>query len=55
MVRMFSEGSVFLASLEGKLVDVTPQNFHRHRIYRSGISLSLPIKVQEKENHDCRT
>lgn len=55
MVRMFSEGSVFLASLQGKLVDVTPHNFHRHRIYRSGISLSLPIKVQEKENYDCCT
>jgi CRISPR-associated protein Csm4 len=48
MVRMFSEGSVFLAPTEGKLVDVTPKRFKKHRIYRSGISLSLPIKVKDK-------
>jgi CRISPR-associated protein Csm4 len=51
MVRMFSEGSVFISPPQGKLVNVTPDNFHRHRIYRSGISLTLPIKVQEKSNH----
>lgn len=48
MVRMFSEGSVFLTSPQGKLVDVTPQGFKKHRIYRSGISLSLPIKAKDK-------
>ncbi|WP_066382220.1 MULTISPECIES: type III-A CRISPR-associated RAMP protein Csm4 [unclassified Anabaena] len=50
MVRMFSEGSVFLTPKPpaGKLVDVTPKEFRKHRIYRSGISLSLPIKVKEK-------
>ena len=48
MVRMFSEGSVFLLPPEGKLVDVTPQTFKKHRIYRSGISLSLPIKAKDK-------
>ncbi|MCC5653621.1 type III-A CRISPR-associated RAMP protein Csm4 [Nostoc sp. XA013] len=48
MVRMFSEGSVFPAPPQGKLVDVKPEKFIRHSIYRSGISLSLPIKVQEK-------
>ncbi|AFY44836.1 type III-A CRISPR-associated RAMP protein Csm4 [Nostoc sp. PCC 7107] len=48
MVRMFSEGSVFLAPPQGKLVDVTPKGFNKHRIYRSGISLSLPIKAQDK-------
>jgi CRISPR-associated protein Csm4 len=48
MVRMFSEGSVFPTPPQGKLVDVTPAEFTKHRIYRSGISLSLPIKVQEK-------
>jgi len=51
MVRMFSEGSVFLTLPHGKLVDVTPDNFHKHRIYRSGISLSLPIKVKEEKNN----
>jgi CRISPR-associated protein Csm4 len=48
MVRMFSEGSVFSAPPQGKLVDVKPEQFKKHSIYRSGISLSLPIKVQEK-------
>ncbi|AHJ29706.1 type III-A CRISPR-associated RAMP protein Csm4 [Nodularia spumigena CS-584] len=53
MVRMFSEGSVFSTLPQGKLVDVKPKEFTKHSIYRSGISLSLPIKVQEKENHGC--
>ncbi|MBE9049397.1 type III-A CRISPR-associated RAMP protein Csm4 [Nostocales cyanobacterium LEGE 11386] len=48
MVRMFSEGSVFSAPPQGKLVDVKPEEFKKHSIYRSGISLSLPIKVQGK-------
>ncbi|WYL96879.1 MAG: type III-A CRISPR-associated RAMP protein Csm4 [Gloeotrichia echinulata IR180] len=48
MVRMFSEGSVFIAAPQGKLVDVTPNGFNKHRIYRSGISLSLPIKAKDK-------
>lgn len=52
MVRMFAEGSVFPAAPQGKLVDVTPKElmtkdgkYKTHPIYRSGISLSLPIKV----------
>jgi CRISPR-associated protein Csm4 len=53
MVRMFSEGSVFSSPPQGKLVDVKPKEFTKHSIYRSGISLSLPIKVQEKENYGC--
>ncbi|BAY38652.1 Csm4 family CRISPR-associated RAMP protein [Nostoc sp. NIES-2111] len=48
MVRMFSEGSVFLSAPKGMLVDVTPHEFKKHTIYRSGISLSLPIKAREK-------
>lgn len=46
MVRMFAEGSVFPINPLGKLADVTPDKFKQHKIYRSGISLSLPIKVQ---------
>ncbi len=45
-VQMFTEGSVFPAVPEGKLADVTPRGFRDHKVYRSGISLSLPIKVQ---------
>jgi CRISPR-associated protein Csm4 len=50
VVPMFTEGSVFKPDqLTGKLVDVTPPGFEQqpngHRIYRSGIALSLPIRV----------
>jgi CRISPR-associated protein Csm4 len=44
-VQMFTEGSVFPICPMGQLADVTPQGFRDHRIYRSGISLSLPIKI----------
>jgi CRISPR-associated protein Csm4 len=54
MVRMFTEGSVFNSSLTGKLVNVTPTEFKKHQIYRSGISLTLPIKTkEEKDNDNC--
>ncbi|MFM6118891.1 MAG: type III-A CRISPR-associated RAMP protein Csm4 [Sphaerospermopsis kisseleviana] len=54
MVRMFTEGSVFNSALPGKLVNVTPTEFTRHQIYRSGISLTLPINTkEEKDNDDC--
>lgn len=43
-VRMFLEGSVFSSYPDGQLADVTPEGFDIHRIYRNGISLSLPIK-----------
>jgi CRISPR-associated protein Csm4 len=45
-VRMFTEGSVFTSQPLGQLADVTPLDFKDHSIYRSGISLSLPIKVK---------
>ncbi|MEC4892640.1 MAG: type III-A CRISPR-associated RAMP protein Csm4 [Oscillatoria sp. PMC 1051.18] len=45
MVRMFSEGSVFPVSPQGQLADVTPEKYKLHRIYRSGISLSLPLCI----------
>jgi CRISPR-associated protein Csm4 len=52
-VNMFAEGSVFPVEPEGKLADVTPGNFdqtpHGHKVYRSGIALSLPIKVERSE------
>lgn len=44
-VQMFTEGSVFPGTPQGKLADVTPEGFRDHKVYRSGISLSLPIKV----------
>jgi CRISPR-associated protein Csm4 len=48
MVRMFMEGSVFPFRPQGQLADVTPvKRFQDHKIYRSGISLSLPIYAGE--------
>lgn len=44
-IRMFLEGSVFSSVPVGKLVDVTPDGFKAHRIYRSGVALSLPINT----------
>lgn len=44
-VQMFTEGSVLQSQPTGELADVTPRQFHAHRIYRSGICLSLPIAV----------
>lgn len=45
-IRMFIEGSVFCEKPQGKLADVTPAGFDGgHRIYRSGVALSLPIRV----------
>lgn len=43
-VSMFAEGSVFpLASTgTGKLVDVTPESFTRHPVYRSGLAVGVP-------------
>lgn len=56
MVRMFTEGSVFSIKPEklgGKLANITPSElidqdgtYKIHPVYRSGISLSLPIKVK---------
>ena len=50
-VQMFTEGSVFPSPPSGKLANVTPNGFEQpsrgHKVYRSGIALSLPIKVQE--------
>jgi CRISPR-associated protein Csm4 len=48
MVRMFAEGSVFPIAPSGKLADVTPDKFKQHKIYRSGISLSLPVTLPSR-------
>lgn len=51
-VQMFAEGSVFSGIPQGKLADVTPDGFDNprqggHKIYRSGIALSLPVKIHD--------
>jgi CRISPR-associated protein Csm4 len=44
-VQMFAEGSVFAHKPVGQLADVTPSGFTRHAIYRSGLAVSLPVKL----------
>jgi CRISPR-associated protein Csm4 len=44
-VQMFTEGSIFPQAIGGMLANVTPERFKAHQIYRSGISLSLPIHL----------
>lgn len=44
-VYMFSEGSVFPHLPIGQLANVTPKQFTSHYIYRSGVALSLPVKL----------
>lgn len=51
-VQMFAEGSVFSGIPQGQLADVTPDGFDNprqggHKIYRSGIALSLPVKIHD--------
>lgn len=47
-VHMLTEGSVFSIPPIGELAPVTPSTFKTHEIYRSGISLSLPIAIAEE-------
>jgi len=45
-VRMLAEGSVLNGAQhpKGKLVDVTPEMFTAHRVYRSGCLMALPCR-----------
>lgn len=47
-VRMFTEGSVFLSQPArcGALVDVTPELYKKHPVYRYGLIFSLPCKME---------
>ncbi|MEO0416477.1 MAG: type III-A CRISPR-associated RAMP protein Csm4, partial [Verrucomicrobiota bacterium] len=45
-VYMFAEGSVFPHIPNGHLADVTPGQFRGgHSVYRSGVALSIPVKL----------
>ncbi|HEK86296.1 MAG TPA: type III-A CRISPR-associated RAMP protein Csm4 [Candidatus Aminicenantes bacterium] len=47
-LRLFVEGSVFPGlSRKGTLQDVTPEIFTGHRVYRYGLLLSFPCKLEE--------
>lgn len=43
--RMFKEGSVFINQLKGKIVDVTPQGFNDHDVYRYGKAFSVKMNI----------
>jgi len=47
-IRAFSEGSVFPMNNKrfGSLVDVTPDAFRAHKVYRYGFILSIPCKLE---------
>ncbi|ELS02936.1 CRISPR type III-A/MTUBE-associated RAMP protein Csm4 [Xenococcus sp. PCC 7305] len=49
-IHMFAEGSVFNSQPSGQLALVTPDGFNKHKIYRSGISLSIPINVKPESS-----
>ncbi|MCM8822702.1 MAG: type III-A CRISPR-associated RAMP protein Csm4 [Candidatus Omnitrophica bacterium] len=44
-VRMVEEGSVVPGNVVGCLVDITPEIFDQHKVYRYGFALSLPCKT----------
>lgn len=47
-IRLFTEGSVFPSEPKrvGKIVDVTPDAFDTHKVYRYGYIFSLPCKLE---------
>jgi CRISPR/Cas system CSM-associated protein Csm4 (group 5 of RAMP superfamily) len=51
---MFGEGSVFRNEPKGTLADVTPPNnaFIAHSLYRYGIPISLPIKLENENTEE---
>ncbi|MBT9131040.1 MAG: hypothetical protein DDT41_01340 [candidate division WS2 bacterium] len=45
-VRMFTEGSIFNGRKpQGELVDITPEGFDKHKVYRYGYAFCLGIKA----------
>lgn len=44
-VRMLAEGSVVGAAAAGDLVDVTPEGFRAHRVYRYGLAFPVALEV----------
>ncbi|MCX7974433.1 MAG: type III-A CRISPR-associated RAMP protein Csm4 [Candidatus Aminicenantes bacterium] len=53
-IRIFTEGSVFPRNVErrGKLVDVTPEAFKAHRVYRYSLLFALPCQMEAKANEN---
>lgn len=53
-VRMFTEGSIFPRNIDrrGKLVDVRPEAFKPHGVYRYGLLFSLACFLEAKSNEN---
>ncbi len=53
-IRIFAEGSVFPRNIErkGKLVDITPEVFKDHKVYRYGLLFALPCQGEAKRNEN---
>jgi len=49
IVRMFTEGSVFMNKPAGYLVDLTPTGWNEHSIFRYGLAFSIPVWREENE------
>lgn len=45
--RMISEGSISKFELTGTVLDLRPEAFKDHPVYRSGLAFSTPIKIGE--------
>jgi len=55
-VRMFTEGSVFpcqSSNLTGGIVDVTPEAFSSHRVFKYGKAFSIPYWLNQKGRSLC--
>lgn len=50
-VRMFTESSVFPGKKEGRIVDVTPDIFEDHRIYKYGCAFTLPCCLEVRNEN----
>jgi len=50
-LKMLKEGTVTRGKIEGSIVNVTPENFKQHSIYKYGISFSLPIRIERKNEN----
>jgi len=47
-VRMLVEGSVFLSGKKGRIVDVTPEIFKKHPVYRYGFCFPISCELEVK-------
>lgn len=53
-IRIFTEGSVFPRNFprKGKLVDITPDIFKKHKVYRYAYLFALPCIMEARKNED---